>query len=285
MLSETLKPVLIMITGMMFIPLGDAAGKLLIVNYGAAPQFVGWSRFFLGIIFIMAVYLFRGFDFSILKNWRVWVRGVLVTGAISNILIALETETLANTFAAFFIGPIVAYFVSAFLLKEEISKSRTALLFFGFVGMLLVIKPGISFTIGTAHALLSGVFYGCFLVSTKWLAGVANARSLLVSHLIIGSIFMAPIGLSNIPDLSDPTLIFLVLLSAIASAIGNLLLVMSNKMADASMLAPLVYTQLISATLLGILVFGDVPDWISMVGLSMLLFSGLYGFYQKAKTL
>jgi drug/metabolite transporter (DMT)-like permease len=285
MLSETLKPVLIMITGMMFIPLGDAAGKLLIVSYGAAPQFVGWSRFFLGIVFIMAVYLFRGFDLSILKNWRVWVRGILVTGAISNILIALETETLANTFAAFFIGPIVAYFVSAILLKEEISKSRTALLFFGFVGMLLVIKPGISFTIGTAHALLSGVFYGCFLVSTKWLAGVTNARSLLVSHLIIGSIFMAPIGLSNIPDLSDPTLIFLVLLSAIASAIGNLLLVMSNKMADASMLAPLVYTQLISATLLGILVFGDVPDWISMVGLSMLLFSGLYGFYQKAKTL
>ncbi len=285
MLSDTLKPVLIMITGMMFIPLGDAAGKLMIVNYGVAPQFVGWSRFFLGILFILAVYLFRGFDFSILKNWRIWVRGVFVTGAISNILIALETESLANTFAAFFVGPIVAYFISAIFLKEDISKSRTALLFFGFVGMLLVIKPGVSFTMGTAHALLSGVFYGCFLVSTKWLAGVANSRSLLVSHLMIGSVFMAPIGLSNIPDLTNTSLIFLILLSAIASAIGNLLLVTSNKMADASMLAPLVYTQLISATLLGILVFGDIPDWISMVGLTMLLFSGLYGFYQKAKTL
>lgn len=284
MLSNTLKPVLIMITGMMFIPLGDAAGKLLIVNYGVAPQFVGWSRFFLGIIFILIVYLFRGFDFSILKNWRIWVRGVLVTGAISNILIALETETLANTFAAFFVGPIVAYFISALLLKEEISKSRTALLFFGFIGMLLVIKPGVSFSTGTAHGLLSGVFYGCFLVSTKWLSGVANARSLLVSHLVIGSIFMAPIGLSNVPELTDTNLIFLVLLSAIASAIGNLLLVVSNKMADASMLAPLVYTQLISATVLGILVFNDIPDWISMIGLSMLLFSGLYGFYQKAKS-
>lgn len=274
-----------MITGMMFIPLGDAAGKLMIVSYGVAPQFVGWSRFFLGIIFILSVYLCRGFDFSILKNWRIWVRGVFVTGAISNILIALETESLANTFAAFFVGPIVAYFISALVLKEAISKSRTALLFFGFIGMLLVIKPGISFTIGTAHALLSGVFYGCFLVSTKWLAGVANARSLLVSHLIIGSIFMAPIGLKNVPDLSDTMLIFLILLSAIASAIGNLLLVTSNKMADASMLAPLVYTQLISATFFGILVFGDIPDWISMVGLTMLLFSGLYGFYQKAKSL
>jgi hypothetical protein len=160
MLSDTLKPVLIMITGMMFIPLGDAAGKLMIVSYGVAPQFVGWSRFFLGIIFILSVYLCRGFDFSILKNWRIWVRGVFVTGAISNILIALETESLANTFAAFFVGPIVAYFISALVLKEAISKSRTALLFFGFIGMLLVIKPGISFTIGTALWRFLRLFFG-----------------------------------------------------------------------------------------------------------------------------
>lgn len=282
MIPDSVKPVLIMIFGMMFIPLGDAAGKLMIVDYAVAPQFVGWSRFFIGFLFILAVYRLRAFDFSILGNWRVWVRGVLITGAISNILISLETETLANTFAAFFVGPIVAYFVSALVLKETITKARTILLLVGFIGMLLVIKPGVTFTTGTAHALLSGVFYGGFLVSTKWLSGISNARSLLVSHLIIGAIFMAPVGLSNIPDLYDPNLIFLIFLSAIASAIGNLLLVVSNKMTDASRLAPLVYTQLISATLLGVLVFNDIPDWIAMIGLAMLLFSGLYGFFRKS---
>jgi drug/metabolite transporter (DMT)-like permease len=127
---------------------------------------------------------FAALTFQFLKTGAYGCEEFFVTGAISNILIALETESLANTFAAFFVGPIVAYFISAIFLKEDISKSRTALLFFGFVGMLLVIKPGVSFTMGTAHALLSGVFYGCFLVSTKWLAGVANSRSLLVSHIV-----------------------------------------------------------------------------------------------------
>ncbi|MEO0910969.1 MAG: EamA family transporter, partial [Pseudomonadota bacterium] len=76
-------------------------------------------------------------------------------------------------------------------------------------------------------------------------------------------------------DLTDVDIIILLLWSGIASTIGNFLLVVANKMADASRLAPLVYTQLLSATVLGVLIFADYPDWIGIAGLLLLFLSGL----------
>ncbi|MEM8649673.1 MAG: DMT family transporter [Pseudomonadota bacterium] len=271
----SLRAVLIMITGMMFIPLGDAAGKLLLQNHSVAPIFVAWARFLTGVIFIYCIYMGRGFSFGILLNWRVWLRGILITGAISSILTALQTEPLVDVFAAFFVGPIVAYFGAYIFLKEGVTKLRTVLLLIGFCGTMLVIKPTINFSVGIGFALFSGCCYGAFLVATRWLSDLCNARTLLISHLFIGTLFMSAPAMNQVPDLTDVDIIILLLWSGIASTIGNFLLVVANKMADASRLAPLVYTQLLSATVLGVVIFADYPDWIGIAGLLLLFLSGL----------
>lgn len=282
--TTLIKAALIMCLGMMFIPAGDTAGKWMtsgMTDQGAiAPVFVAWSRFALGSILIIAAYAGRQFDYKILFNWRVWLRGIFIMLAIICILTALSTTAIADVFAAFFIGPIISYFLAGWLLKEQISGIRTFLLFIGFCGVLLVVKPGFGLTIGHLWAVSAGLFYGCFLVATKWLSHLSNSRSLLLSNLIVGAIILAPWGVPAAPQM-DIDVTILVLLSAACSAIGNLLYVTATKMADASRLAPLVYVQLLSATILGVIVFDTLPDSLSLLGLALLLATGFIGFALK----
>lgn len=285
-----IKAALIMSLGMMFIPAGDTAGKWMtsgMTEQGAvAPVFVAWSRFALGSLLILAAYGGRQFDFKILANWRIWLRGIFLMLGVVCILTALSTTPIADVFAAFFIGPIISYFLAGWLLKERISGTRTLLLFIGFCGVLLVVKPGFGLTTGHIWAVVAGLLYGCFLVATKWLSHLTNSRSLLLSNLVVGAIILAPWGIPAAPQLSVDISV-LVFLSAAFSAIGNLLYVTATKMADASRLAPLVYVQLLSATLLGIVVFNTFPDLLSLFGLALLLTTGFIGFalnQSKAKS-
>jgi len=120
---------------------------------------------------------------------------------------------------------------------------------------------------------LAGLLYGCFLTANRWLSHTAPPQALLLSHLVIGTIFLTPFGLTNIAQF-NLEITGLTLLSAAASMVGNLLLVMAARLAPASRLAPFVYFQLISATFLGWAIFGDLPDGLTMIGLALLILTG-----------
>lgn len=280
-LSPLLRAALLMSAGMCFIPVGDTAGKLL-GGAGVEPVFIAWSRFGLGAIFVWAAYRGRAFKWRVFLDWRYWLRAILITLAVTCILTALRTEPIANVFAAFFVGPILSYFLAAWLLRETITVPRTILLFLGFCGVLLVVRPGVEASGGLGWALLAGMLYGCFLVATKWLSGTVNPRSLLISHLTIGALLLTPWGVAAIPEVDD-TVTMLVIVSAATSAMGNLLHTIATRMTDASRLAPLVYMQLVSATIMGMAVFGDWPDGWSLAGLALLLGSGFGAFFLQRR--
>ncbi|WP_421981076.1 DMT family transporter [Roseibium sp.] len=210
-----------------------------------------------------------------MKDWRVILRAVFIAGGISSILTALETEPIANVFGAFFIGPIISYILAVVFLKERPSAAHTVLLVIGFLGVLLVVKPGFGMTAGTLFALLAGTFYGCYLFMTKLLAGAMRPTRLLMSQLLIGTVLLTPFGLSSPLPVNEAGVWVLIIASALTSAAGNYLLVIANRTADASLVAPLVYTQLISATVLGVVVFGDWPDTTAFAGLFLIAASGL----------
>ena len=132
-------------------------------------------------------------------------------------------------------------------------------------------------TAGLGFAVLAGCFYGAYLVSSRNVAGIAPPRALLFSQLVIGAVLLAPLGLSAIPEI-DLTVAWLLLLSAAASATGNLLLTIAYGSAPATRLAPFVYFQLIAATALGWTVFGDLPDGLTALGLVLLIASGFASF-------
>jgi len=269
-----LRAATIMFIAMSLIPMGDTAGKLLVTGHGFNPFFLAWSRFGLGALMVLT-FLPRGqMDLRLFLDWRIWLRGLLITAGISSILTALQTEALPDVFGAFFVGPILSFFLSAWLLNEPITRKQTALLLLGFCGVLLVVKPGFGMTPGLGFAVLAGLCYGSYLTASRWLAHAAPPRALLLSHLMIGALVLAPLGLAHIPVFT-PQITALTLFSAFASMAGNLLLIVAYRLAPASTLAPFVYFQLIAATLLGWSVFGDWPDAITLIGLALLITTGI----------
>ncbi|MEP5760719.1 MAG: DMT family transporter [Litoreibacter sp.] len=257
--------------GMSLIPLGDTFGKAML-GLGVAPLFVAFARYFLGSLLLIPFTGIRNV-LPLIKNWRVWFRAGLQVGAVLSILTSLQTESLANAFGAFFAGPMVSYLLSAWLLGEKITWARTVLLIIGFCGVLLVVKPGFAMTTGLAFAALGGFFYGAFLTTSRWLSTLGRSQDLMLSQVIIGAVFLAPVGMLNLPNFTF-NLSLLLIGSGAASMLGNLLIVLAYARAPASILAPFVYVQLVSAMMLGFVIFGDWPDPISLMGLTLIFFSG-----------
>ena len=277
------KLALITFVAVSLVVFGDTAGKLLTAQ-GVAPGLVAWSRFALAAVLLFPFVRVRKTDLLMLRDWRVLLRGCFISGGIFSILTALKTEPIANVYGAFFIGPIVSYGIAYLFMGESVSRSKTLLLLVGFIGVLMVVQPGFGMSSGILFALLAGCCYGSYLATTRLVAGAFPAPLLLISQLMIGSFVLLPVGISE-PLLSlNAKSYFLIGLSAIFSAAGNYLLVLANRWAEATLIAPLVYSQLISASIAGLVVFGDWPDGLSFVGLSLILVSGFGSLMlQKAR--
>ena len=268
-----MRAVVLMVVAMSCIVAGDTAGKLL-TQAGFAPVFVAWSRFAVAAVVLAPLCGVKRGEWAAFADWRVILRAALVAGGIASILTAFRTVPLADAFAAFFIGPVVSYVLSILFLRERVSLRRSALLALSFAGVLVVVRPGFGMVDGIEFAVLAGVFYGGYLVATRAVAQVYRPRFLLISQLAVGAVLLAPLAWEPVPEIG-PAQGGLLLASALASAAGNLILVIVNRTTPASVVAPLVYTQLLAATVAGWLVFGDCPDAVVWLGLFLIVGAGV----------
>ncbi|WP_341871939.1 DMT family transporter [Roseivivax halodurans] len=270
--SPVWRAVALMFIAMSFIPSGDAAAKVLTSEMGYSPVFVAWARFAVGTLAVLP-FVPRG-TAALFRDWRVWGRGALMACGITSIQIALSTAPIASVFAAFFVGPIVSFVLSAVFLHERVTVLRCALMAVGFAGVLLVVRPGFGAAPGLGFAFLAGLFYGSFLTASRALSGLAPARSLLLTQLVAGAVLLAP-GAAFAPQQIGGAASGLLLVSGLFSMAGNLLLLMAYRIGTGSGLAPLVYFQLIAATALGWTIFGDLPDALTWAGLALVIGAGV----------
>lgn len=266
------RAVLIMFLAMSLIPAGDSAGKLLTSSFGAAPIFVAWSRFAIGTLLVLPFIERRAF--TLLGDWRIWVRAAILAAGITCIQTALQTVDVATVFAAFFVGPIFSYALAMIFLKERVTMLRTLLILLGFCGVLLVVRPGGGGDPGVIWALMAGLCYGAFLTMSRWLSGLGTPLSLTFTQLSISCFLLLPFGLLNLPQASA-AVATLTFASAAFSMLGNLMLLYAYRIASATQLAPLVYFQLIAAVILGWVIFGDLPDSLTWAGLAVIIAAGL----------
>lgn len=263
---------MIMFVAMSMIPAGDLCGKLLTSSGAATPGFVAWSRFAIGTLLVAPFVPRRAYP--LLLDRRLWLRAALLSGGIVSIQMALRTEPLANVFAAFFVGPIVSYVLSVFLLREPATLARSLLMALGFCGVLLVVRPGFGGSSNLIWAVMAGVFYGGFLTTSRWLSHLGSPLELSLTQLSISALLTLPLGLASLPTPSAEVAA-LTFGSAGFSMLGNLLLLFAYARAPASRLAPLVYFQLIAAVSLGWLVFDQWPDALTWIGLAVVIGAGL----------
>ena len=173
--------------------------------------------------------------------------------------------------------------LSTIILGENVGIKRWSAVIVGFLGTLVVIRPGlIEFNLATLAALGTGFFYGVYLIITRKLHTVDNPLlTLLITGVvgaIISSLFVPIIWI----NLSQSQWLWLALMGIFA-CLGHLLLIYSLRYADASKLAPFGYFEIVTTIILGYYFFQDFPDIWTFAGLFIIISSGVYVFKREIK--
>jgi S-adenosylmethionine uptake transporter len=283
------KGMLIMVLAMLMAPGMDALAKSLAAT--VPPGQVAWGRFVFQTIFLLpAVLTMRRKPLRRLHLHA--ARGALLAGGTLLFFWAVKYLPLADAIALFFVEPLVLTLFSALFLGEPIGWRRMTAVAVGFGGALVVIRP--SWEIFGPAALLplgTAVCLAGYLVLTRHLARWEGAGAMQLWAGIFGTAVLSlalAIGAAAGIDVVDPVWPSAwewMLLTGIGllSAITHLLVVFAFRRAPAGVLAPFHYLEIISATLLGLLIFGEFPNATTWVGVAIVVGSGLYVFHRERR--
>ncbi|MDN2564763.1 DMT family transporter [Aquibium sp. A9E412] len=285
----------IMAFAMMLLPLMDAIAKWLATASSMAPGQVTFLRFALQMLFSALLVAGTG-GFARLRPARLWpnlIRGVLLGGASLCFFTAVKYMPLADAMAIFFVEPMILTVLSAVFLREPVGWRRWSAVGVGFVGALIVIQP--SFALFGLAALLplgTATFFATYMLLNRRLtlhdsplvmqyaAGIGGT-ALTGAALGVGLVFGIDDLMPGLPP--DAAAWSLLLLLGVLATFGHLFVVQAFRHAEASLLAPFQYIEIISATLVGLLVFGDFPSASKWLGIAIIVGSGLYTFWRESR--
>ena len=203
-------------------------------------------------------------------------RGLILLSANVCFFYAISIISLAKALTLAFIAPLIVTAFSPILLGEKVGFRRWTAVAVGFIGSLIVIRPGfLEFNLASVAALATGFFYGFYLIITRKLSTSDNPLLTLIITGMVGAVLVSFI----IPFYwVKPTLNQWSLMAGIGvfACIGHLFLIISLKYADASKLAPLGYTEIIPNVIIGYYFFSELPDNFTYLGLFIIVLSGLY---------
>jgi drug/metabolite transporter (DMT)-like permease len=209
------------------------------------------------------------------------VRGLLLMVSTSTNFIALGYLQLAQTSSIAFSNPLWVCALSPLLLGERVGPRRWVAVLVGFIGVLLIIRPGtMSFHWAMLLSLTSALSTALYQIATRRVGVEDRAITSLFYVSLVGSVAaapLAPIGWA-MPSVGQWGLL---VLAGFFGSFGHYMLAQAHRMAPAPVLSPFVYTQIIWMTLFGFVLFGDVPDVMTIIGGSAVVASGLYVLYRE----
>ena len=183
---------------------------------------------------------------------------------------------MAKALTLAFVAPLITTALSPLVLGEQVGFRRWTAVIFGFIGSLIVIRPGfIDFNLASIAALGTGFFYGIYLIITRKLHSSDSPLLTLLLTGVVGVIissFIVPVVWIN-PTFNQWLLLALM---GIFACLGHLFLILSLRYADASKLAPFGYFEIVTNVILGYYFFADFPHYFTWVGLTIIVSSGIY---------
>ncbi|MDB9717966.1 DMT family transporter [Candidatus Pelagibacter sp.] len=271
-----MKAIIFSLLGWMFLPVMDGFAKYLSDDLPILQ--ITWARYFFTVAFVFPIMFF------FYKKQLVWsdkprlqiFRGLILLSANICFFYAISIISLAKALTLAFIAPLIVTAFSPILLGEKVGYRRWTAVAVGFIGSLIVIRPGfLEFNLASMAALATGFFYGFYLIITRKLSTSDNPLLTLLITGMVGALLVSLI----IPFYwVKPTLNQWSLMAGIGvfACIGHLFLILSLKYADASKLAPLGYTEIIPNVIIGYYFFSELPDNWTYLGLFIIVLSGLY---------
>ena len=271
-----MKAVLLNISAWMLLPFMDGIAKHLTTEIHFIQ--VVWGRYlFMALISLFITYFFFKKNLKWPNNIPIQLSRSLFL-FLSTILFfyAISVISLAEALTLGFFSPMIVTLLSAFLLKEKVGIRRWSAVIIGFIGVLFVVRPGFNeINLATLTALGCGICYAFYIISTRKLSNQDNPFLTLIFTGLSGSIIISLIVPFYWTWISATQLILLISLAAIGT-LAHFLLILSLKIAEASKLAPLAYSEIIMSIIIGYYFFGDFPDQWMWLGLIIIIASGVY---------
>ena len=265
-----------MAVAMSLIPVGDAIAKHLSSVTQHSSAYLAWTRFVVGGCFALPIAWMSYKPGTLAPDFfkKQVVRGFFISGTLVLIIRAVSLSPIADVFGVFFIGPAFSVVLSVLWLKESATALEWLSVVLGFIGVLMVVQPGGEMSPGLPWAFGAGLFYGSFLASTRWAAGSGPPLMQLAAQIMVGFVLLLPLVIRDLP-LIEASSLPVVVLMGMTSTLANLLSIIALNRARPAFLAPIVYLQVVVATLIGLYFFQDSLNTLAAAGIALIVFTGL----------
>ena len=254
------------------LPIMDGFAKYLSADLPVLQ--ITWARYFFTVAFTFPVmfFFFRKNLVWTDKPKLQFIRGLILLTANICFFYSISVISLAKALTLAFVAPLIVTAFSPVFLGEKVGFRRWSAVIIGFIGSLVVIRPGfVEINLASIAALGTGVMYGFYLIITRKLSTSDNPLLTLLLTGVVGAIIISTV----MPFVwVKPSLNQWSMMAAIGvfACIGHLFLILSLKYADASKLAPFSYFEIITNIIIGYYFFSDFPDNWTFLGLFIIVF-------------
>lgn len=271
-----LRGIVVTLAAMLLFGLMDAASKYLSARY-PAPQVV-WLRYVFTIPLIFLVLRPRQ-TLVFARSKRPWLqalRSILLVVEIALIIWAFRQLPLADVHAVLALTPLVVTALAIPILKEPVDLRGAAAIAAGFVGVLIILRPGAG-VMGpaTLMVLLAVLLYALYQVLTRMVGRVDAAETSLLWQLVIGALALCTVG-PFVWQTPEPEHWPLFALTAVLGGAGHFMLIRALQLAPVAVVQPFTYTLLLWAIVIGYVMFGDLPDRWTLLGAAVVVAAGTY---------
>lgn len=259
----------------------DGLAKLLTDSFH--PLQIVWMRMFglfAGVCFLLAL---KGPGILATAKPKLQImRGIVASGSAACFIYAVAYVPLADAVAVTFVAPFIVTVFGALLLKEQVGIRRWLAVVAGFIGMLIVIRPGMGvFNPAILLVVVAAIFFAIRQLLSRWLSGIdpvittvayTSIVAFCISGLAMPFVWVTPQG---------GKMFALILGLTIFAGIGEILIIRALDIAQSVVLAPIHYTLIIWSTFYGYVIFSELPDQWTLLGCAIIVISGLYTSYRE----
>lgn len=266
----------LMILAMMIIPNLDIFAKLLSDKFHVLQ--ITWVRFLFNTLWLLPLLFFSSEPvFRLPRRPGIHLlRSLFLLLSTLFFFLGIQSNPIPNVLSLLFVAPLVVVMLSPWLLGETFSLSRLLASLVGFAGVLIILQPGGSeFEATLLFGLAAGFCYASYIISTRKLSTSSGPLMTLFYTAVFGTAVLLPF----LPTVwITPTAADWWQMSAMGffAAAGHFFIIWACRFADASLISPFNYTEIIGATLLSYLVFSTLPSATTWLGTAVICGSGIY---------
>ena len=264
-MNNNIKAILLTISGSFFAVLMESLIRS--AQYDSNVYTIGFLRFFFGLIIIFPYLIKKKFIPYKTKNFKFYfIRGLFNLPMMILGFGALVYVPFEQFKALHFLSPIIVVLLSFVIFREKVYMYRILALVIGFIGMLIIVRPGIvDFNIGTIMILISLTFWSLIIIVSKFVSKDDSPITMVTYQYTLMTIFALPLAIYFWQMPSLQSLIF-VFIGAISGTILHLSLALSYKYAELSVTQPVWFSGLIFGSAFGFFVFNETPDVWTWIG-------------------